>query len=154
MQSNKEIAIRLYENKLFGTTHGKGMYRTAVFNGTADITSPSVKYLLDFDSIERWEHGSKNTNDDELRNHVTSMNKPNLLASWIVRYDIATKAKTRVTGYCTIDLQANKLELLIDDEQMEIADTWVLDVKPCKSVAGKKSPQLLATNAELKKVLS
>lgn len=152
MQSNKEIAVRLFENPLYGTTHGKGLYRTAMFNGTADITTPIAKYLLDFECIERWAHGSKNEIDDIARGHVISEAHDNLLASWIVRYDTLTKAKERVTGFCTLDLRTNKLELLIDDTSGGVVDTWKLDVKPCKKTIGKKSPQLLATNAELNKV--
>ena len=56
MQSNNEIAVRLYDNPFYGTTHGKGLYRKAIFNGTADITAPSAKYLLDFESVEGWAH--------------------------------------------------------------------------------------------------
>ena len=152
MQSNKEIAVRLYENPLYGTTHGKGLYRSAVFNGTADITTPSAKYLLDFECIKHWAHRSKNENDDIMCQHVNSVGHSDLLASWIVRYDPISKAKVRVNGFCSIDLQTYKLELLIDDTSGEVVDTWKLDVKPCKAVLGKKSPQLLATNAELNKV--
>jgi hypothetical protein len=152
MQCNNEIAVRLYDNPLYGTTHGKGLYRKAIFNGTADITAPSAKYLLDFESVEHWAHRSANANDDIMCEHVNNSVNGNLLASWIVRYDTATKAKVRVNGFCTIDLQANKLELLIEDAEFGIEQTWRLDVKPCKTVIGKKSPQLLATNAELNRV--
>ena len=152
MQSNKEIAVRLYENPLYGTTHGKGLYRTAMFNATADITDPSAKYLLDFDNFERWEHGGRNAEDDLLRQHVSSVVHSNMLVSWVQRYDTSSKAKVRVNGFCTIDLKANELTLLIDDEKLGIVDTWQLQFKPCRPVPGKKSPQLLATNAELNKV--
>ena len=62
MQSNNEIAVRLYDNPFYGTTHGKGLYRKALFNGTADISTPSAKYLLDFESVEGWAHRSANAN--------------------------------------------------------------------------------------------
>lgn len=152
MQSNKEIAVRLYDNPLYGTTHGKGLYRTAVFNGSADIAEPSVKYLLDFDSIERWAHCSQNEIDDIARDHVTSEAHGDLIASWVVRYDTLTKAKERVSGFCTLDLRTKKLVLLIEDCAFGIEDTWSLGAKSCKAVTGKRSPQLLATNAELNKV--
>ncbi len=152
MQSNKEIAVRLFDNPMYGTTHGKGMYRTAVFNGTADLMKPELKYLLDFECIERWANRSKNANDDMMCQHVLPNSHSNQLASWVVRYDTVTKAKERVNGFCTIDLQTNKLELLIDDTELGIEGTWKLDVKPCKAVFGKKTPQLLATNAELNKL--
>ena len=50
----KEIAVRLFENKKLGTTYGRGLYRSAVFNASAEIKDPHVKYLLDFYQFERW----------------------------------------------------------------------------------------------------
>ena len=40
-----EIAIRLYDNPKYGTTYGPAQYRHAIFNGSADIKNPSVKYF-------------------------------------------------------------------------------------------------------------
>ena len=42
----KQVTIRLWENKKFGTTYGKGLYRRAIYNGTAEVLSPYTKYLL------------------------------------------------------------------------------------------------------------
>ena len=39
----KEIAVRLFENKKLATTYGRGLYRTAVFNASAEIKDPHVK---------------------------------------------------------------------------------------------------------------
>ena len=44
----KEIAVRLYENKKYGTTYGKGLFHSAVFNGSADVLGSNTKYLLDY----------------------------------------------------------------------------------------------------------
>ena len=43
----KSIAVRFYENKRYGSTYGKGLFHKAVFNATADLQEPRVKYLLD-----------------------------------------------------------------------------------------------------------
>ena len=43
------IAIRLFENKVYGSTYGQGLRRSAVFNATAEVTEPYAKYLLDFE---------------------------------------------------------------------------------------------------------
>ncbi len=48
----KEIAVRMFENKKLGTTYGKGKYRSAIFNASAELRDPHVKYLLDFYAIE------------------------------------------------------------------------------------------------------
>ena len=44
----KEIAIRLFQNAKYGTTYAKGVRHQALFNATADIKNPKVKYVLDF----------------------------------------------------------------------------------------------------------
>ena len=36
----KEITARLWENKLYGTTYGKGQYRKAIYNGTLELNDP------------------------------------------------------------------------------------------------------------------
>ena len=60
-----EIAIRLYDNPKYGTTYGKAQYRHAIFNGSADVKNPSVKYLLDFYEYGKWEH-SANTDEQMM----------------------------------------------------------------------------------------
>lgn len=149
MLSQKEIAVRLFENPRYGTTFGKGLYRSAVFNASAEIKSPHVKYLLDFESAERWQHTAKSDGDMVFVDHLAEVNKPDLLVSWVQRYDSASKTKTRVNGFATLDTDTGELMLLIDDVDSGIEDTWQLTAKPCRSSSGKNSPQLLATNAEL-----
>lgn len=149
MLSQKEIAVRLFENPRYGTTFGKGLYRSAVFNASAEIKSPHVKYLLDFEGAERWQHTAKSNEDLDCVNHVLGVNQPDLLASWVQRYDSISKTKTRVNGFATLDTETGELMLLIDDVVSGIEDTWQLTAKPCRSSSGKNSPQLLATNAEL-----
>jgi hypothetical protein len=50
----RPIAIRLFENQKFGTTYGKGLRRSAVFNATAEVDEPYAKYLLDFEEGRVW----------------------------------------------------------------------------------------------------
>jgi hypothetical protein len=71
------------------------------------------------------------------------------LISWVKRYDHATKAKTAVYGFSTLDMKTNKLILCIIDSEMGIEDSWQLTAKPCRAVAGKNVAELLATNCEL-----
>ncbi len=49
-----EIAVRLYDNPVYGTTHGKGLYRRAIFNGSIDVKDPHVKYVIDLYSYDDW----------------------------------------------------------------------------------------------------
>ena len=55
----KEITARLWENKLYGTTYGKGQYRKAIYNGTLELNDPYAKYLVDFEEIADWFHFTK-----------------------------------------------------------------------------------------------
>jgi len=147
----KEIAIRFYENKRFGTTYGKGKYHRAILNATADITHPKVKYLLDMHSFDDWRNTAKSDEDMEIIQTAEDLIKSNkhedYLATWIARLD--SDAKPRVGGFGLLDTNTGGFTLLIADEENDIEDIWKLTAKPCKTVIGKQSPQLLATNTDL-----
>jgi len=145
----KEIAVRLYDNPKYGTTYGPAQYRHAIYNGSADIREPSVKYLLDFYEYDKWEHSARTDQQITILNTVADFAGRNTLASWIVRYNPVTKEKTAVMGYATYDIKEGVLILVIIDEDKGIEDTWRLEAKPCRAVAGKKVASLLATNSEL-----
>lgn len=149
MKMLKEIAVRLYDNPKYGTTYGKAQYRHAIFNGSADIKNPSVKYLLDFYQYEKWEHSAQTDQQIRILNEVNDFGDKNTLASWITRYDPITKEKTPIFGYAAYDLKESTLMLAVIDEEKGIQDTWQLEAKPCRAVAGKKVASLLATNCEL-----
>jgi len=149
MQKQKEIAVRLYENAKYGTTYAKGLYHSAVFNASAEILSPSVKYLLDFYTLDRWEHTARSDQQMDLLNVVKEAVATDALISWVVRYDNATKTKTWVQGFASLDPSTHKLQLLIDDQDAGITEGWSLTAKPCRSVRGKNAPALLATNTDL-----
>lgn len=149
MQKQPEIAVRLYENAKFGTTYAKGLYHSAVFNASADVLNPSVKYLLDFYTLERWQHTARTDGQMEMLDIAMECDRSDALFSWIYRYDCTTKAKTWVWGYASLDSSTNKLKLLLDDKPKGLLENWTLTAKPCRSVYGKKAPTLLATNADL-----
>jgi hypothetical protein len=143
-----EIAIRLYENLSYGTTYAKGLFRRAVFNGTADTKNPTNKYLLDFYSYEDWCNQAKSDGQMEvIRAVVEDKHK---LYSWVKHYDKPTMQKKSVGGYCSLDMQSLDMNLLICDEVNAVEAEWQIAAKPCKQgQSGTKSPQLLATNADL-----
>jgi len=143
----KEIAVRLYVNEKYGTTCGKGMYRRALFNGTADVHEPRIKYLLDFYTLADWQHSAKTDEDMEALNYVKQQEHAEKAYSWVVRYDMTSKKKTRVSGFCEYDMDTGKLTLLVLDTASGVEDTWRLDVKMCtKSAVNTSAPHLLATN--------
>ena len=67
-----EIAVRLYQNAKYGTTHGKGVRHHALFNATEDVKHPKVKYLLDFYTYAHWEFLTKD-NQLEIIQQVCEM---------------------------------------------------------------------------------
>lgn len=144
----KEIAVRLFQNTKYGTTYAKGVRHQALFNATADIKQPKVKYVLDFYTYEHWEFLAKE-NQLDIVNQVRNEINGDTLVSWIVRYDLATKTKTPVYGFSTLDMKTNELILCVLDNEAEVEDSWKLSAKPCRAVAGKNVAELLATNSEL-----
>jgi ribosomal protein S8 len=87
----KEIAVRLYENKKYGTTYGKGLFHSAVFNGSADVLGSNTKYLLDYYPYERFEHTARTDEQMEVLRELGAVKSSNLLFSWVVQYNPATK---------------------------------------------------------------
>ena len=144
----KEIAVRLFQNTKYGTTYAKGVRHQALFNATADIKNPKVKYVLDFYTYEHWEFLAKE-NQLEIVNQVRNEVDKDTLVSWIVRYDLATKTKTSVYGFGTLNMKTNKLILCVLDSDAGVEDSWQLTAKPCRAVTGKNVAELLATNCEL-----
>ena len=107
----KEIAVRLFENKKLGTTYGRGLYRTAVFNASAEIKDPHVKYLLDFYQYDRWEHTANTDQQIAMLNQVAGYCSADDLTSWVTRYDLVSKTKTHVQGVAILDEKSNTLRI-------------------------------------------
>lgn len=144
----KEIAVRLYQNAKYGTTYAKGQRHQALFNATADIKEPKVKYLLDFYTYEYWEFLAKDAQMSIVQ-QVQEMVGKDSLVSWVVRYDHATKAKTPIYGFSALDMKTNELIVCAVDADAGVEESWKLIAKPCKIVTGKNVAELLATNSEL-----
>ena len=144
----KEIAVRLFENKKLGNTYGRGLYRSAVFNASAEIKDPHVKYLLDFYQYDRWQHTANTDKQIVILNQINDSCSADDLTSWVTRYNPATKEKTLVDGVAIFDSKANTLKVVVIDPDSGVEDLWVLPVKVC-SVSRSNSPSLIATNTEL-----
>jgi hypothetical protein len=143
----KEIAVRLYENKKYGTTYGKGLFHSAVFNGSADVLGSNTKYLLDYYPYERFEHTARTDEQMGVMRELGAVKSSDLLFSWVVQYNPATKHKSPMYGVSILNMKDNRLALMAGasaDDAMQ----WNLTAKPCKERTGCKSPTLLATNAE------
>ena len=141
-----KIAVRLYDNKRYGTTYGKGLYRKAAYNGTID-TKAYVKYLVDMYSYDDWVNMAKSDAQMEIVNHI--QHGKDSLYSWVKRYDPISRDKVEVPGMCCLDLVSMELTVMICDESRDMTDTWRLKAKPCTARVDHKGPQLLATNCDL-----
>lgn len=144
----KKIAVRLFENKMLGTTYARGQFRSAVFNASAEVKEPHTKYLLDFYPFLKWELSANSDQQIAILNDVAQSCSANDLVSWVVRYNPITKEKIQVYGVAICDLNSNKLMLAITDVESGIEDVWQLPLKSC-SQTHEKSPALIATNGEL-----
>jgi hypothetical protein len=147
----KEIAVRLYENKKFGSTYGKGAYHSAVFNASADVLGMNEKYLLDYYPFEKFEHMARTDEQMDVLRQIGSAKTSDVLFSWVVRYDPATKQKTPAYGVSTFNFKDNSLRLVVANDSESEGRCWELIAKPCRAVPGKNSPTMLATNADLKR---
>ena len=143
-----EIAVRLFHNNTYGTTYGKGLFRTASFNGTIEVKSPVAKYLVDLYIFEDWRNRAKT--DDQMTVLDDTLQETDKLYSWIQHWDSASKAKRLVGGYLTMDINSLDMEILICDAETDFAGAWKITAKPCKATKiNNSSPQILGTNANL-----
>ena len=143
-----EIAVRLYENKSYGTTFGKGMYRRALFNGTIDARTPSAKYLVDCFNYADWSNQA--TTNEQMAVLAAVPEDSKKIYSWIKHYDTVTRAKRLVGGCMQLDMDSLNMSVMICDETAGVADHWQIEGKPCKTaVRSQNSPQILGTNGDL-----
>jgi hypothetical protein len=117
-----ELAVRLYENSIYGTTYGKGLFRRALFNGSIDIKSPTVKYVIDLFNFEDWCNIAKTQEQITIISDVPKQEAT--LYSWINRYDTSTKRKTLVSGFCSFDCENQDMAVMIIDPEFNIEDIW------------------------------
>ena len=142
----KEITARLWENKMYGTTYGKGQYRKAVYNGTLEIFDPYAKYLVDMEDIETWFHFPKSPIHVAMSNRIdeSPCNQNGILMSWLYRYEGGIK--TAIDGYAALDMNSNQISIQINDPEYGITENWELPVRKCIArVPGKPTPALIAT---------
>jgi hypothetical protein len=143
-----ELALRLYENSTYGSTYGKGLFRRALFNGSIDIKSPLVKYVIDLFNYDDWCNIAKTHAQIEIITGVPQ--QADTLYSWINRYNTSTKQKTLVSGFCSFDCESKDINVMIIDPECNIEGVWKISAKPCQTNKnGLRAPQFLATNADL-----
>jgi len=143
-----ELAVRFYDNAVYGTTYGKGLFRKAIFNGSIDVKTPTVKYLIDLYEYEDWINLART---DEQMEIIGEISKEHATAySWLQRYNTETKQKTSITGFTSFNCESKAVKIMILDPDFNIEDSWLIEAKLCQSnLRGLRSPQFLATNSDL-----
>ena len=147
----RPIAIRLFENPKFGTTYGKGLRRSAVFNATAEVSEPYAKYLLDFEAGRAWaNHARTEAQLHVARQYIDQAERDDsVLWSWVKWYDKGTGDKEYVEGFALYDLESEEVALHLNDAKRGVTQEWLLPARRCQGTAGKNSPAFLATNHDL-----
>jgi hypothetical protein len=152
----QKIAIRLYENPKFGKTFGKGQYYNAIYNGTLDLPEHRIKYLVDLVQYEKWQHTAQTDADMDAVTAATEFyekkgidinspsNSSNILCSYVKRFD-SHMSKPKVTGLICVDLRTCELNVIIVDEQNDIALHEKFSMRPCREKNG-NSPDFFASN--------
>ena len=147
----REIAIRGFINEKFNTTHGKGLFRRAIYNGSVELHNPNQKYLVDFYDYEQFQHTARTSEQIHVLKQLDQCNVstvPELVLSWVVHYEPLTKTKTPVDGYCIYLQSTGELHIEIVDDQNGTNDEWDLRAHHCKSLGANK-PVFIATNVDL-----
>ena len=124
-ENTTPIAVRLFDNDKFGTTHGKGLYRKAIYNGTIE-TSGQNKYLVDLYSYEEWANMAKTDEQMEILANVEAQS--DALYSWVKHYDPNTKDKTTVPGMCQLDPESLNMTVLICDAAHGVEDLSLIHI--------------------------
>ncbi len=149
--NQRDIAVRMFTNNTYGKTYAKGKFKKAIFNATAELRNPSLKYLLGFYRHEDWVNVARTDEDmlavEELADPIFLKN-PDIMLSWVQYYDPLTKLKTRVAGVSILDLATGTLKLLVDDLDHNVEEVWSLDIATCK-VPGPGKPTMLAANIDV-----
>ena len=147
----RPIAIRLFENPKFGTTCGKGLRRSAVFNATAEVSEPYAKYLLDFEAGRAWaNHARTEAQLHVARQYIDQAERDDsVLWSWVKWYDKGTGDKEYVEGFALYDLESEEVALHVNDAKRGVTQEWLLPARRCQGTTGKNSPAFLATNHDL-----
>ncbi len=149
--SQREIAVRLYNNHKYGTTQGKGVYNKAIYNSNVELRKPSSKYLLDFYKFDDWVNKAQTDEQVLIYKELAEMGegtKRDALFSWVQHYDPLTQKKMHVTGVAIFDPDATLLRLIIDDAVNGLSETWMLETVSCKN-PGPRKPAYLASNVDV-----
>lgn len=107
----RDIAIRGFINEKFGNPLGKGLFKRAMYTGSAELRDPNQKYLIDLMDYSYWELSAKTDEQVQAINDVISKGidrVPGILMSWVSHWDPLLKSKTPAGGFCVMYRNAKR----------------------------------------------
>jgi len=149
--TEREIAIRGFNNEKFGSTYGQGLFRRAIYNGSIELRNPFQKYLVDFFTYAYWEFKARSDQQITIVNEMVmaGMDRDaDILFSWLQHYDPLTKQKAQVSGYAVYHTKTNEIHVSINDPERNVVEQWWLDARICTN-PGLKKPAFIAANVDL-----
>ena len=151
--TEREIAVRGFNNERINTSFGKGLFRRAIYNGSIELRNPNEKYLIDLYDFAHWQHQASSDYQIDIVCKMANEGaeeESDLLLSWIQHYNPLSKTKTAVEGYCIYLLASRELYVEINDPANNTIGDWSLRVQQCKT-EGAGKPVFIATNVDLGK---
>ena len=151
--TEREIAVRGFNNERINTSFGKGLFRRAIYNCSVELRDPNEKYLIDLYDFAHWQHQARSDYQIDIVRKMANEgaeDESDLLLSWIQHYNPLSKTKTPVEGYCIYLLASKELYVEINDPANNTIGDWSLRVQQCKT-EGAGKPVFIATNVDLGK---
>jgi hypothetical protein len=151
--TEREIAVRGFNNERINTSFGKGLFRRAIYNCSVELRDPNEKYLIDLYDFAHWQHQARSDYQIDIVRKMANEggeDEDGLLLSWIQHYNPLSKTKTPVEGYCIYLLSSRELYVEINDPANNTFGDWSLRVQQC-TTEGTGKPVFIATNVDLGK---
>ena len=67
--TEREIAVRGFNNERINTSFGKGLFRRAIYNGSVELRNPNEKYLIDLYDFAHWQHQARSDYQIDIVSH-------------------------------------------------------------------------------------
>jgi hypothetical protein len=149
----RDIAIRGFINEKFGNPLGKGLFKRAMYTGSAELRNPNQKYLIDLMEYRYWENAARSDSQIATVQEACDLGldqEPGILMSWVSHWDPITRSKTGSGGFCVYSPESQEIYLKVADTLNQVQEEWTLNVEHCKT-PGLKRPVFVAATVDLTK---
>lgn len=149
--SSREVVVRAFTNEKFGHPFGRSLFHYAIYNCTVEVNKPYAKYVVDLFEYGRWDKSAATPDQLKWSKELYESNmqdEPEVLASWVKRYNPMTRHKQFVDGICVYSPLKQQLLMIINDPEHDVVEEWTLPTKICTK-QGDNKPVFIATNFDL-----